>query len=477
MTMMAIDDARVRYTSSAIALGSAGNAAALLCIGGFYLVRGRIAEDLRSGIAGVVAASPVDNSLLLFCRWLGGAAYLSLLAVAFLATMLVFHLLRGEGALELGIYLQTYAMLLIPAIVLAASCAILFDAIAPLMGKAGDVIYFLLWTFGLALAMDYLSKDGRQTQMLLFDFSGLATAMWELKHYVPTDKVALGGADFNPALAPITLPALSWPVEAIWLRCVAAMVALLPLLPAFMFFHRYSPDRVKPARARKRRSPLELVNGWLRPFSSVVRPLFQFAASQRGMGGRVLADVALTFTAAPVAIVLILASALGAALIGKAELPGLLIAAVAAWGILACNVSTRDFESDCEAMTGATNGGTTQRYARHLAATIVLGLLFTGAVALRSVVSNPLLTLAVLSGVLSFSALASLLGRCSRSTRPFLALFLFWLYVATNARTVPIIDVFGFNGVATAETISIQLLVALLAGMAGFFYHWRATRQ
>ena len=51
MTLMSVQGARVLYSSNAMAFGSATFASVLIGLGSFYLVRGRISEDLRSGIA------------------------------------------------------------------------------------------------------------------------------------------------------------------------------------------------------------------------------------------------------------------------------------------------------------------------------------------------------------------------------------------------------------------------------------------
>ena len=59
-----------------------------------------------------------------------------------------------------------------------------------------------------------------------------------------------------------------------------------------------------------------------------------------------------------------------------------------------------------------------------------------------------------------------LLGRLSGGGRAFLALFLFWLFVAVQARSVAALDWMGFNGVAGSSVPLLCLLVALL-GMAG----------
>ena len=77
--LIVVGSARVLYTSSALALGSASLASILFGLGGFYLVRGRIAEDIRTGAGSVIGATPVGNALFLAGRWLGAVAYLGLL--------------------------------------------------------------------------------------------------------------------------------------------------------------------------------------------------------------------------------------------------------------------------------------------------------------------------------------------------------------------------------------------------------------
>ena len=134
--LIVVDKARVLYTSSALALGSSTLASMLFGLGGFYLVRGRIAEDMRSGAGSVIGATPVGNALFLAGRWLGAVAYLGLLLLAFMGTIMVCHALRGDGPIEPLVYLSTYCLILLPMIFFAASCAILFDSWAPLMGKA-----------------------------------------------------------------------------------------------------------------------------------------------------------------------------------------------------------------------------------------------------------------------------------------------------------------------------------------------------
>ena len=470
---MAVDNARILYTSAALSLGSAMLGGLLFGLGGFYLVRGRIGEDIRSGTGSVIAATGVGNVLFLFSRWLGGVVYLVGLIIAFMGAILVCHALRGDGPIEPLVYLQTYAMLLLPMAFFAASCAILFDSFGPLMGKGGDILYFVWWSAQLSLApLAALHKLPSDT-WLLFDFNGMAMAWASLGAHFDLANMSVGASEFDPALATVTLPAAFWSTRVILMRCASALVALLVLLPASFLFHRFSPDRVKLAAASKRRSPLALINQWLRPLSRLVQPLFRLAAALPGFWGQVVADVALTLAASPAAIAALIV-AFGASLLVTSPVLGpLTMVCVAFWGVLVADLCTRDYQAGIEDMTGALRGGIAQRYGRQLAATGLLGFLFMAVIAVRWAIHEPLRAGALVVGIVSLSALASLFGRCSRTPRLFMGLFLFGLYVAVNAITVPMIDIVGFNGVANTGTVLTQLAIAITAALAGYAYNGR----
>lgn len=472
MTLMSIEESRVLYTSSMMSFGSATLASFLFGLGGFYLVRGRIAEDVRSGAGSVIGATQVSDGIFLFSRWLGGVLYLLALVAGLMGTTLVCHLLRGDGPIQLMVYLQTYSLLLLPLVFFCASCAILFDGVAALMGKAGDVIYFFIWVAQMALMakMDE-SINNIFSPLLLLDFMGLATGMINLKLILLTDNLSLGMSSFDSTLPTIALPKALWSMQIIWMRSASAFIAILPLLPAIFLFHRYSPDRVKLSNTRKRRSPLDIVNAWSRPLSKLVQPLFRLSASFPGLPGRVLADIALSFVTSPSAI-LVLAVVLLVSLFSSVHnLSGVLIPAVVFWGVMISDISTRDFQANTEDLTGAVPGGIVQRYSRQFATAGTLGFMFMGAIAFRWSFIDPLRAAVLISGVLSLSALATLFGRCSGTARTFLALFLFGVYVALNATKEAVVDVVGFNGAANLGTMQIQLAIAVISLAAGYLYN------
>lgn len=473
--LLVVNDTRVLYTSTTLAIGSASLACILFGLGGFYLVRGRMAEDIRSGTGSVIGATPVGNAVFLASRWLGGVAYLGGLMLAFMGTMLVLHAVRGDGPIELLVYFQYYALLLGPLVFFTVSCAILFDSFSGLMGKGGDVLFFFLWCAQLAVVVPVTDLSAGMSPLVAFDFSGIAACMLLIRQGLDTTNVAMGGGTFDAALAPLHLTTAVWTAQLVAMRVVTAAIALLPLLPAVLLFHRFSPDRVKVSRARVRRSPLAVANAMLRPLSRMVAPLFRVAAAWPGPAGRMLGDVALTLAVSPLAIAALMGS-VGAAMVApSAALSMVLGIAVACWGVLVSDMSTRDFSAGIEEMTGAVPGGVRQRYLRQFGATALLGFMFMGGVALRFAATEPLRAGAVLAGILALSALASLFGRCARTSSLFLALFLFGLYLAVNVRVVAMIDVVGFNGVANLESMAAWLAVAGVALAVGYLWNRRFT--
>nr|WP_315485128.1 hypothetical protein [uncultured Undibacterium sp.] len=476
MSMMVVDRARTLYTSSTLALGSVTLSSGLLAMIGFYLVRGRVVEDIRSGIGGVIAATEVSNLLFLIARWLGGVAYLGAIGLTVMLTMMVRHLIDGVGPLQPLIYLQTYALILTPLIFFSVSFAILFDSFQVLMGKFGDVAYFFVFcAFIGIIAPNIENMSVAGSPLLALDFFGIGTTIVITKMHFHSHFVSIGGSNFDPALAPRVLPDMVWWTMPVLYRLASACLALLPLVPAVLRFHRFSPDRIKASAGNKRRSPLEILNQILRPLSFLVQPVFALAIRTPGKAGEVFAELGLCLISSPIAILSIIGLNIAAMLMPAQQMSGILIAAVAIWMILISDFATRDYQADSEAMSGATASGTSGRYSRQLATALLLASLMMVGVASRGVALGLLSLPALLSGVFMLASFATLLGRFTRTSRAFTVLSLFWVYVAVQIRNVSWIDVVGFNGVANTSTISFFTALGIGLAISGYAYnHYKA---
>ncbi|SDF31211.1 hypothetical protein SAMN05428966_11490 [Massilia sp. PDC64] len=472
-TLISVRGARVLYTSSAMALGSAALATLLLTLAGFYLLRGRVAEDLRSGTGSVIGASANGGALFVVARWCGGVLYLAALVGAFMATVLLCHAVRGDGPIEPLVYLQTYALVLGPMILFTASCATLSDAWAPLMGKKGDLLYFFVWVGQMALLPAV--TEGHAPVVIPFDFTGTSAVITALGAHVDiNDSLMLGIADFDRSKAALTLPTWVWTAPIAGARCLTALPALVPLLLALPLFHRFSPDRVRPGKARARRTPLAVIDGWLRPLARLVDPLFGLAARVPGIGGQALADVALTLAASPSAIALLLAVQVPALVLGVEALAPFTLVCVAYWGVLVSDLSTRDGDAALAGMGAAVPGGAARRYWRQFLAGLVLGLMFTGVAILHLAVADPVRAVALSCGVFALAGLASFSGRTSGTSRTFLALFLFALYVSVNVSRGAWADIVGFHGNATLASSLAWTGLGVFAVLGGHLWNRRA---
>jgi hypothetical protein len=340
------------------------------------------------------------------------------------------------------------------------------------------VLYFFIWATQLSAGAAGAINSGGWNPLLLLDFSGIGSIIIVVQQVLPSEGLVIGGGNFDPALAARLLPDGLWSAQVVWTRVGSAMLALLPLLPALWLFHRFSPDRVKVRAGRGGWSPLALLNRWLLPCARVAQPLFGLAARVPGIGGRTLALLALALASNPGAILAVLVLLACGCLVGDAQLGAMVIAAALIWGVLISEISVRDTQHDVDGLNAATPGGRMRAYAAQYLASVALALLFTVPVLLRWLAIAPLRAAALLCGVLALAAAAGLLGSLSRTARLFLALFLFGMYVATQARTVPMLDVLGFNGVANVLTITGYLLAGVLLFLGGLWIEsWRQTAR
>lgn len=476
VSLIVVENARVLYTSSALALGSATLLGFVLGLLGFYLVRGSMREDVRCGMSAVIASSRVGNWQFLLGRWCGGVGYMLLLIGAALAVILVLHVLRGDGTIRLSVYLQTYALVLLPMVFYSVSLAILFDSIPVLMGKSGDVLYFILWVAQTSILAQL--SGGVQSAIslsFLFDFNGLSAAVLCFKTIVSGNNFALGGGTFDANLAPLTLPVYIWPAKLAAMRCLTALMALLPLLLATVFFHRYSPDRLKATRVVARRNLLDVLNVWSRPLSRQLAPLYLWAAQRPGWMGQVLAEVALSLNCSPLILLLIPAAMLAASLVPPDDLSAVLLWSAAAWGVFVSDFASRHMQAGILPLVECVNGGRDRAYVRTWLASVVVGLLMMGVVLLRLSASTPILAVVLLCGLLFLSSLASCLGTMTHTGRSFLSLFLVWLYISTQAPNIAQLDVLGFNRVATIWTGAMFVGFAVMTFLAGWAWNRRRS--
>jgi hypothetical protein len=90
--------------------------------------------------------------------------------------------------------------------------------------------------------------------------------------------------------------------------------------------------------------------------------------------------------------------------------------------------------------------------------------------------ADPLRACALLTGVFALAAFASFAGRTSGTSRTFLALFLFGLYVSVNVSRGAWADIVGFHGNATLVSSLAWAGLGLLAVLGGHAWNRRTVQ-
>ncbi|MGM9514892.1 hypothetical protein ACS5PK_11625 [Roseateles sp. DB2] len=464
MTLMAVREQRMAYDSSTLAVGGGLLANLLFGLMGFFLARGRSQQELHCGVAPLLASSPLHSGWLLLGRWLGSMAFLMSLAALALLTLVVLQLLRGEGPVQAGPYLAIWLLGMGPSLLLCASMALLCDAWAPLMRRRGDLLFFACWV-GQFLTLPFTLGDGphRLQPLLALDFTGLSAIVTQLEQMLGTTHLNIGGTDFDPSLGVGHLPEGLWSWPLVSLRLLSALLALLPLLPAFWLFHRYDPDHVKAASVKAGSRWRKLIDTSLQPLARGAGRLLPLCARVPGWPGQVLADACLALVGQPLTVLALPVLLLLGMSVPVTDLGSMVLATTAVWGLMICGMGAQDHQAGILSLSASAPGGPGRRRLRPFASALLLGLLFCAPALLRWALITPTLALGLLGGLLMLSGLSAALGHWTRGSRTFLALFLFWLYVATQARDIPWLDLMAFNGQAQLMTAATSAGLGLAA--------------
>ena len=126
----------------------------LLTLVGFYLVKGSVARDHETGVGEILATTRLSRLQYMFGKLLSNAAVLASIVAILAAAAIVMQVLAGEtDRVDLGGLLAPMALIAVPAMAATAALAVLFEAIRPLRGGLGNVVFFFLWTFLLVISI------------------------------------------------------------------------------------------------------------------------------------------------------------------------------------------------------------------------------------------------------------------------------------------------------------------------------------
>ena len=222
---------------------------ALLSLVGFYLVRDAVERDERTGVGQILATTPMTRLAYVAGKFLSHVAILGCVAAVTLAMAVVMQEVRGEvRAVEPLRLVLPFLVLVLPALLLVAALAILFETWKPLRGTVGGILYFFLWIGMLTVPIAQLVERGQLLPWLdaLGWVQPVAAIQASVRAHFPDYRggAVLGGARMSRwELRTFAWQGLDWGAIAGW-RLLWALAALGLVGLAALPFHRFDPERV-----------------------------------------------------------------------------------------------------------------------------------------------------------------------------------------------------------------------------------------
>lgn len=414
---------------------------------GFYVVKGGIERDGRSGVGEVLAATRVTRTSYVAGKALAGFGVLAVLAGLSLLAEPVLQLLRHEdAALEPLAFVLPMLVVAIPTLALTAAAATLFEVWAFLRGSFGNVVFFGLWLTAVLLSR----FQGRATVGLdPFGFAVPFASMRGAASAALPGQVAgfsVGIASVHGAPATFAWNDLSWLAGALPGRVLWLGGALLVALVAGLFFNRFDP-------ARRR--------AWRTGLGGAATPVGRRASSLRGsalvhggqgqqrwaFGRLVAAELRLAVRGmgwwwlAVAAMLLVLEGAAPTAVGLRILLPLAWLWPLSIFSQLGC----RDVLSGMRQLVASTPRPLTRHLLAAWAACALVAIAMSTPDLLRLLVTGDLVgALVVLTGSAFIPSLALLLGVTTGGTLAFEALYLLLWYLGPLSKAGAL-DITGYN--------------------------------
>lgn len=210
-----------------------------LSLAGFYIVKNSVQRDTDTRVGQILAATPMRKDFYTAAKTLSNFAVLACMVFVLMLAALAMQLVRGQGyGFSLWKLWSPFIFLALPAMLLTSSVAVLFETLPVLRGGVGNVIYFFLWTGGIALGaaniddpsgLQLLYRSARTTLQAIDPSS--------IEHF--NFSLTIGG---SRAARTFLWNGIDWTAQVLQDRllwvCIAAAIAWL----ASIFFHRFDPS-------------------------------------------------------------------------------------------------------------------------------------------------------------------------------------------------------------------------------------------
>jgi hypothetical protein len=225
---------------------------------GFYFVKNTIERDRQTRVGQILAASPMSRFTYVLGKTCSNLAVLTAALAVVALSGIAMQLIAGEDRhIVVTALLAPFIFLALPALLVVAAIAVLFETIPFLRGGFGNVAYFFLWTALLSTPV----ASGKHT----LDLVGVTIVGDSAKNAAQPLKdnsigFSLRFGDFERPTQTFVWNGVDWTTDILisrlaWIGVALALVALAALL-----FDRFDPSRgaLLPGTSRSRISSAQI---------------------------------------------------------------------------------------------------------------------------------------------------------------------------------------------------------------------------
>ena len=241
--ILRFDEYRGVYTAGWIGLLVSLVTTSFVSLIGFYIVKNAVDRDRITHVGEILAASPLSKFAYMLGKLASNFAVLASIVVVLAIAAIIMFLFAGEApGFHAWALLGPFLLIAMPAMVITAAVALLFESLPFLRGGLGNVIWFFAWTF-LIGAPEIFHRPW-------LDPIGLVSS---LKSVQPIARAAIPNYHNNVSLnigregaevaRNLLFSGISWTREAILLRLLWFAGAIVLALFAALVFDRFDSAR------------------------------------------------------------------------------------------------------------------------------------------------------------------------------------------------------------------------------------------
>jgi len=415
---------------------------------GFYLVKGSVSRDYETGVGQIMATTPLSRPLYMFGKWVSNFSVLGIMILILMIMGIFMNLLFGAGDFNFWALAAPMIVIALPCMAMIAAMAVLFESIFWLRAGLGNIIYFILFMFALAVSAGGMPSAAADKNYNPFmDFAGfqlIGSNIAQAAKVVYPEST--GGFAFSitylehPRLFPWN--GIQWTPEILLARFLPVLVAVGIVLLAAAFFDRFNPSRVLNFKRKPVHAPIFEGIIKVEPGAVAFIHLTPLPDARRhfNFGQRFVTEIKLLLKGCAWWWYTTAAGLILAQCFSDLEVMRLLLIFSWVWpililGALGCRESRWNTR---QIVFSVPRPLMNQLPTIWLAAICVLAVLGSGGL-IRFVISGDTLGLmGWITGLIFIPSLALLCGVLTGSSKTFEALYILWMYMLTQK--VPLFD-------------------------------------